>query len=80
LAGAESQLMSLWQVSDDGTRELTVEYYRRLPGGRRTPSEALQQVQLGMLKTPRRSHPFYWSSFIQSAEWKNLKGKDAAAK
>jgi len=33
LAGAESQLMSLWQVSDEATRDLMVEYYKRLKAG-----------------------------------------------
>jgi len=30
---------------------------------------------LRMLKNPKRSHPFYWASFIQSGEWANLDGK-----
>ncbi|HNC44681.1 MAG TPA: CHAT domain-containing protein, partial [Acidobacteriota bacterium] len=38
-------------------------------------SQALRHVQLKMLKNPRRQHPFYWASFIQSGEWANLKGK-----
>ena len=71
LAGAESQVMSLWQVSDDATRELMVEYYKRLQSGEER-SEALRQTQLGMLKTPKREHPFYWSSFIQSGDWRSL--------
>ncbi|MBI4748569.1 MAG: CHAT domain-containing protein [Acidobacteria bacterium] len=74
LAGSEAQLMSLWPVSDQGTRELMVDYYTRLKAGEGR-SEALRNVQLKMLKTPRRQHPFYWASFIQSGEWANLKGK-----
>ncbi len=49
LAGSESQLMSLWQVSDAATRDLMVAYYKRLQAGEGR-SEALRQVQLGMLK------------------------------
>jgi hypothetical protein len=30
LAGAESQVMSLWKVDDQATKHLMVEYYRRL--------------------------------------------------
>ena len=74
LAGSQSQMMSLWPVSDTGTSELMVEYYKGLKAGQGR-SEALRQVQLKMLKDPRRSHPFYWASFIQSGEWANLDGK-----
>ncbi|MBI4748568.1 MAG: CHAT domain-containing protein [Acidobacteria bacterium] len=74
LAGSESQMISLWSVSDQATRELMVDYYTRLKAGEGR-SEALRNVQLKMLKTPRRQHPFYWASFIQSGEWATLAGK-----
>lgn len=74
LAGSESQVMSLWRVSDQGTKELMVAYYTRLLGGEGR-GEALRQVQLQMLKQPNRRHPYYWASFIQSGEWANLDGK-----
>jgi CHAT domain-containing protein len=74
LAGSESQMMSLWPVSDKGTRELMIEYYRRLKAGEGR-SEALRRVQLKMLVSENRNHPFYWASFIQSGEWANLDGK-----
>jgi CHAT domain-containing protein len=74
LAGSESQMMSLWPVSDTGTREFMIEYYKRLKSGEGR-SEALRRVQLKMLANPKRSHPFYWASFIQSGEWANLDGK-----
>ena len=66
--------MSLWSVSDQGTKELMVEYYKRLLRGEGR-GEALRQVQLQMLKQPNRRHPYYWASFIQSGEWANLDGK-----
>lgn len=71
LAGSETQLMSLWSVSDVATRELMVEYYTRLNAGEGR-SEALRQVQLRMLRNPNRRHPYYWSAFIQSGEWAAL--------
>jgi CHAT domain-containing protein/Tfp pilus assembly protein PilF len=49
LAGAESQLMSLWKVSDTGTRDLMINYYTRLQRGE-SRTEALRQVQLAMLQ------------------------------
>ena len=90
LAGAETQVMSLWPVSDNATRDLMVEYYERLQTGEGR-GESLRQVQLNMLKGEGvrgvkplhdgkaaftgRSHPYYWASFIQSGEWANLEGK-----
>jgi CHAT domain-containing protein len=75
LAGAESQLISLWQVDDKATRDLMVAYYQRLlAGGGR--SESLRQVQLDMLRQPELRHPSYWASFIPVGDWRNLKGQD----
>jgi CHAT domain-containing protein/Tfp pilus assembly protein PilF len=72
LAGAESQLMSLWPVSDSSTSELMISYYKALQQGQGR-GEALRQAQLQMLQN--RQHPFYWASFIQSGEWANLDGR-----
>jgi len=49
LAGSESQVLSLWQVSDEATRDLMVDYYKRLLAGEGR-TEALRQVQLEMLR------------------------------
>jgi len=71
MAGAESQVMSLWDVDDEATRELMVAYYKRLLTGKGR-AEALQQVQLGMLNSERRQHPYYWAGFIPSGAWTPL--------
>ena len=54
LAGSESQVMSLWQVSDEATRDLMVGYYQRLQAGEGR-TEALRHVQLEMLSGGRVS-------------------------
>ena len=59
LAGAESQLMSLWAVSDRSTRDLIVGYYKTLLQGAGR-GEALRQAQLQMLKDKARRHPCFW--------------------
>jgi CHAT domain-containing protein len=74
LAGAESQLMSLWPVSDRSTRDLMVDYYRRLTDGE-ARGEALRQAQILMLRSSRHAHPYYWAGFIQSGEWRSLNGR-----
>lgn len=84
LAGSETQVMSLWPVSDVATRDLMIAYYRGLQRGE-ARAAALHQVQLRMLERAERgltpdgrkqsaqhaqdySHPFYWASFILSGE------------
>ncbi|WP_437758330.1 tetratricopeptide repeat protein [Sorangium sp. So ce1389] len=65
MAGAETQILSLWNADDTSTRELMQGYYARLKagGGR---SESMRQAQLAMLAAPERAHPYYWASFIVS--------------
>ena len=48
LAGSETQVLSLWQVSDAATRDLMVAYYKLLKAGA-SRTEALRQVQLAMI-------------------------------
>ncbi|MEC4807250.1 MAG: CHAT domain-containing tetratricopeptide repeat protein [Jaaginema sp. PMC 1079.18] len=68
IAGAQSQLISLWQVSDQGTKDLMVDYYQRLTQGTGR-SEALRQVQIAMLQNAEYQHPFFWGAFIPSGQW-----------
>jgi CHAT domain-containing protein/Tfp pilus assembly protein PilF len=74
LAGSETQVISLWPVSDRETRRLMTGYYRRLQKGEGR-GEALRQIQLEMLKGAKLRHPYYWASFIQAGEWANLDGQ-----
>lgn len=81
LAGASSQMVSLWKVNDEVTRDLMVKYYDRLLSGKQGRSEALRLVQREMIaskgKSTDLSHPYFWASFIQSGDWKNLERRDA---
>ena len=79
LAGAESQVMSLWKVDDEATRDLMINYYKRLEAGEGR-SEALRQAQLQMLRNNEQSHPYFWASFIPIGEWKNMAGKEVPVK
>jgi CHAT domain-containing protein len=66
-AGAETLVMSLWQVDDEATRQLMVEYHRRLASGQGRV-EALRQAAMVLMHDGQHSHPFYWASFISSGE------------
>jgi CHAT domain-containing protein/Flp pilus assembly protein TadD len=71
LAGAETQMISLWRVDDEGTRYLMEDYYNQLHAGK-SRSEALLQTQREFLKLSQYQHPHYWASFILSGNWTAL--------
>jgi CHAT domain-containing protein/tetratricopeptide (TPR) repeat protein len=71
LAGAQTQVISLWKVSDQATRTLVVDYYRRLVKGAGR-SAALHQAQRAMLRDPVLSHPYYWASLVPIGNWNPL--------
>jgi CHAT domain-containing protein len=72
IAGAESQVMSLWKVDDKVTRDLMVEFYKRLLAGQGR-SAALREAQLTIMQRPGTDHPFYWAAFIPAGAWGPMK-------
>jgi len=68
MAGSESQVISLWKVDDEATRDLMVAYYKKLERGRGR-SGALREAQLELARHRETAHPFYWASFIPSGSW-----------
>ena len=69
-----SQLISLWKVADNATKDLMINYYQRLldPTAKIRRSEALRQTQLEMLRGEEYQHPYYWAAFIPSGDWQNM--------
>lgn len=67
LAGAKTVIMSLWKVPDEETKELMVEFYKRLRAGE-GKARALQNAQLAMMRARKEkygaAHPFYWGAFV----------------
>jgi CHAT domain-containing protein/lipopolysaccharide biosynthesis regulator YciM len=61
VAGAETVVMSLWQVKDDTTAQLMEAYYRNLLAGQGRAT-ALREAMLSLRAT--RPHPHYWAPFI----------------
>jgi CHAT domain-containing protein len=75
LAGAASQVVSLWNVADASTSALMRDYYAALQQGVGR-AEALRQAKRSLLQQPRYAHPFYWAAFIAAGDWRTL---DASA-
>ena len=71
LAGAESQVVSLWNVGDSSTLALMEELYNELSRGTGR-AEALRRAKLRMLQHPQLAHPYYWAAFIPAGQWAPL--------
>lgn len=74
LAGAETQVMSLWQVDDEATRDLMTKFYQNMFQKGLGRGDGMRAAQLSLLAQPGRQHPFYWASFIVSGDWAPLSG------
>ncbi|HKX28037.1 MAG TPA: CHAT domain-containing tetratricopeptide repeat protein [Blastocatellia bacterium] len=68
LAGAEAQLMSLWDIPDRSTADFMAEYYQRLLAGEGR-AEAVRRVQLQMLDSREYKLPRFWAAFIPIGRW-----------
>ena len=62
-AGIPSVVASLWQVEDNATKVLMVEFHKRLKEGN-TPDLALKGAQIYMIKNSGYTDPLFWSPFI----------------
>jgi len=71
LAGAASQVVSLWSVADASTPALMRDYYAALRRGTGR-AEALRQAKRHLLQQPGYAHPFYWAAFIPAGDWRPL--------
>jgi CHAT domain-containing protein len=60
-AGAQSLVLSLWDVHDDSTKEFMVAFYTQLQQGR-SKAEAMQTASINLRE--RRPHPYHWAPFL----------------
>jgi len=68
LAGARTQVLSLWTVADDATARLMMALYEALLDGM-PRGEALRRARRDLAADPRWSHPYFWASFELSGAW-----------
>jgi CHAT domain-containing protein/tetratricopeptide (TPR) repeat protein len=69
-AGAPRVVVSLWSVSEIGTAELMVRFYREMLKKGKPPAAALRAAQVSLMHEQRWASPFYWSGFTLQGEWR----------
>lgn len=67
-AGSPAAVVSLWSVSDEGTKELMIRFYRNLLAGGMPKEEALRAAKLEMIGRKEFRHPYFWSAFVMYGE------------
>jgi len=68
-AGARSALATLWNINDEATVGLVMDFYRELKNPAISRVVALQRAQLKLIENPRYEHPGYWSAFLMINNW-----------
>jgi CHAT domain-containing protein len=69
-AGAPRVIVSLWGVSDWGTTELMVRFYRGMLKEGMRPAAALRAAQLSLMNDQEWASPYYWAPFTLQGEWR----------
>jgi len=64
-AGVPTTVASQWNVDSASTTSLMIDFHRRLTSRSKvTKAEALRQAELGLLRSERYRHPFFWAGFV----------------
>lgn len=67
-AGSPAAVVSLWSVSDEGTKELMTRFYGAMVGDKLAPADALRQAKLEMAASSKWRSPYYWAAFVLYGE------------
>lgn len=67
IAGARTQVLSLWRVEDEATAALMAEFYRGLKRGHAV-GDAFFEAQRAIRAQPKWSHPYFWAAFTVSGD------------
>ena len=64
-------LATLWEVSDKSTADLMTDFYRSWKELEISKAAALQSAQQKLINSSSElSHPFFWSGFVLSGNWR----------
>ncbi|MEM9885475.1 MAG: CHAT domain-containing protein [Bacteroidota bacterium] len=74
-AGAKSIITSLWQVDDQKTGDLMLDYYRHLKKNS-SKNKALHQAKQSMIESGFQAHPYYWAGFIAIGDIRQLEERN----
>jgi CHAT domain-containing protein len=70
VAGVPTTVASQWKVDSASTTSLMIDFHRRLMMRRtnvklkESKAGALRHAALGLLRSERYRHPFYWAGFV----------------
>ncbi len=69
-AGSKNIIVSLWQVSDNSTKKLMINFYKNLLNDKKQTEFAkhLSKAKRKMIANKKYAHPFFWSPFILIGE------------
>lgn len=76
-AGAASILTTMWNIDDQASANIMVDFYRKLKKGQ-TKDEALRNAKLTYLKNmagSNRSHPLFWAAYVPVGDMSPLDGE-----
>jgi CHAT domain-containing protein len=67
-AGTPAVVVSLWSVSDQGTRALMEKFYTNMINQGLGKEEALRKAKLALIESGTYANPFFWSAFVMYGE------------
>ena len=68
-AGARSALATLWNINDQATVDVVMDFYREIKDPGISRAVALQRAQMKLINNPRFEHPGFWSAFLMINNW-----------
>lgn len=68
-SGARSTVGTLWQVNDESTSMLMVEFYQQLAKSKISTAQALRNAQLLLLNNRQYQNPYFWAPFLLVGNW-----------